>query len=143
TGGGATSKMGVLPLPNEENWFLVTFNGARNNSYHPQITISSVDDIRFDLFSGASCSAPTLSCPNESNNPSTNIKNWEEIANQGGNEGGIHCGSSTLACNSPCDCGRPAYNGMPVVGSNGSIYIKVHRVTGSPTCHTYTLSVTD
>jgi hypothetical protein len=30
---------------------------------------------------------------------------------------------------------------MPVVGNNGTVYIRVHRVTGGPTCNTYTLTV--
>jgi hypothetical protein len=147
-GGGSTSKVGVLPLPNEENWFQVTFNGTRDTSYHPHVTISSVDDIRFDIFNGLNCSSPTLSCPGEGNAPSSNRTNWEVFWSNGDGRAtsglacGAGCGPQQCVCNS-CVCTSTGYNGMQAPGNGGTIYIKVHRVTGSPTCHTYTLSVTD
>jgi hypothetical protein len=141
---GSTSRTGVLPLAGEENWFIVTFNGTRNNSYHPHITISASggDDIRFDIFTGPTCGGGTLSCPSEGGGAAANITNWEEVENQGADQSGLGCGSSTVRCNTTCNC-TTGYIAMPVVGSNGTVFIRVHRVFGSPTCNSYTLSVVD
>jgi hypothetical protein len=137
--GGSTSKSGVLPLAGEENWFQVTFNGSTsNNSYHPHITISSTggDDVRFDVFNGSSCSAGTLSCPGEGGSAATNRTNWEVLAQPGGSAGAPGCGNTTN-CNT-CNC-TSAFTALPFVGT---VYIRVHRVGGSPTCNSYTVSVT-
>jgi hypothetical protein len=143
---GSVSKTGVLPLAGEENWFQVTFVAPLNNSYHPHITISTSavgDDIRFDLFNGG-CGAGTLSCPSEFGSAATNRTNWE-VRSTNGDEGAIGCGAGCgrdqCVCHS-CNC-TSAYNGMPQVGSGGTVFIRVHRASGSPTCNTYTLSVTD
>jgi len=140
--GQSTSRTGVLPLASEENWFVVTFNGARTtNSYHPRITVTSAggDNIRFDILNG--CGGSTLNCPNEGGSAAA-VTNWEEVSNGLGDPNGIGCGNSTTACNSTCNC-TSAYSGMPAVGNNGTVYIRVHRITGSPTCNNYSLSVTD
>jgi hypothetical protein len=147
---GSTSKSGVLPLAGEENWFLVTFNGALGTGYHPHVSISSTggDDIRFDVFNGASCFSGTLSCPGESNSAAANRTNWEVFWTNGDPNAtvGLGCGASggvdKNICNS-CSCSSFGYNGMAAVGNGGSVYVRVHRVTGSPTCHSYTLSVSD
>jgi hypothetical protein len=141
------SRTGVLPLAGEENWFQVTFNGATNTSYHPHITVSAAggDDVRVDVFNGSSCSAATLSCPGEGNSAATNRTNWEMFWSNGDPSAtaGIGCGASggpnKNICNS-CSCTATGYNPMPTAGT---VYIRVHRVTGSPTCNSYTLSVTD
>jgi hypothetical protein len=136
-------RSGVLPLAGEENWFKVTFVGdVNNNAYHPHITITSgSDDIRFDVQSGASCSSGLLSCPAEGNGAAANLKNWEVKASPGGNITGVACGAgcgpNKCICNG-CVCTSTGFSPLPFVGT---VYIKVHRVTGSPTCNTYTLSV--
>jgi hypothetical protein len=144
--GQSFSKLGVLPLAGGENWFSVTFNGSTDPSYHPQISIAATggDDIRFDVQSGSSCSAGALNCAVEGNAAATNRTNWEIVWSNGDPNAtfGVGCGDTSRVCNS-CNCTASGYNGMPQAGYFGTVFIRVHRVTGAPTCHSYTLTVKD
>jgi hypothetical protein len=135
----STTRTGVLPLAGEENWFVVNFVGSGNVN-HPHVTIAGTDDIRFDMMNGSSCAAPSLSCPGEGNSPATNRTNWE-VATTGGDVNGISCGAACgpnqCTCKT-CSCTGTPYSPTPPVGT---VYIKVHRVTGTPTCHPYTLTI--
>jgi hypothetical protein len=126
----------------EENWFSVTFNGATDSHYHPHITISAVagDDIRFDVFNySESCSAAPLLCPAEGNSAATNITNWD--MSFVGDANGIGCGD-TFRCNT-CSCTVAGNTMLPQAHTFSSVFIKVHRVFGRPTCNNYVLTVID
>jgi len=113
---GSTMRTGVLPLAGEENWFLATFQYTTATNYHPAITLTGTGMV-FDVFT--SCSLGVLNCTTEGGQ-STSRTSWEV---QGG-------GAPTGLTYSP-------------TGSVGTVYIRVRRASGSPTCGTYTLTVSN
>jgi hypothetical protein len=133
-GPGASMQVtGVLPLTTSENWFQVTFSSGGS---HPKITISATDMISFDVTSGT-CSGGHPMCMDTSA-PATRLAVWE-VSTTGGSASGVGCGSSTLTCNSTCNCTTP-YAPTPSVGT---LLVRVYRPTGSPTCNAYTLTVSN
>jgi hypothetical protein len=117
--GGTQPFTGVLPSSGEENWFQVSFPDANKLGYHPRASITSADgDILFDVYQG-SCALTALGC----------------------GEGGSALGMTTWEvfganCDSDGGC-------TPAVGSSGQILIRVFRASATPTCHAYTLTLSD
>jgi hypothetical protein len=116
-GGGGNSRTGTLPRSFQQDWFLVNFPDAGNQSYHPSISLSSTDgNIVMDVFNG--CGGAYSGCP-EQGSGATAIKGWESyVAN-----------NASLS--------------IPLVGSGGTMAIRVYRLGGGVSCTQYTLSVSD
>jgi hypothetical protein len=113
--GNTSSGSGVLPGPNEADWFVVQFTGnADNVNYHPKIVLTSSDpNIRFDVFYGCG------------NGICSQLLTWE-ISYTGGDPTG------------------QTWAPIPPPGdANGNVYIEVLRPTGNPTCASYSLAITN
>lgn len=126
--GGKVTETGVLPLAGEENWFEVDFNQYTATNFAAQITITPSSEFLFNVYT-ASCSAVPA---NQASNP------------PGGtcqDTGGSSLGLATWAM-SETDTLTPIGT-YPTVGTAGVVYIEVYRASGSPTCDSYTLTITD
>ncbi len=117
-GVGATpiTRSGALPLANEENWFLVTFQYTTATSYHPQISLAGGGFV-FDVYTD--CSFTPLGCATEGGS-SVDRTSWEVTG--GGNSTGL------------------TYAPTPSVGT---VYIRVRRGSGALSCSSYTLTVSN
>jgi hypothetical protein len=122
--GGSETVSGVLALAGEENYFQVSFTGANNNcSYHPKITLTTNPNNEYQLDILKGCGSP-LGCGTEGGT-STNVTDWEVFYTAG-------------VCPSP----EPIY--IPPVGNGGTVIFVVHRVAGgTPTCDSYTVTISD
>jgi len=123
----STQRSGVIPSSGGENWFVVTFAYTTATSYHPSISLTSAagNTFVFDLYT--SCSLGTLACGSEGG-LSTARTSWDVIG--GGASNGVGC-TGLGTCTS-------AYSATPSVGT---VFIKVRRASGAPTCGGYTLTV--
>ena len=110
--------IGVLPAPNEANWFQVTFGGTVGGGAKPKIVLTSANsNIVFDLQSNG-CGGPAWPCGTEGGN-ATNVTSWDESEQ---NDGMHH----NTVSNNP-----------------GTQMIRVHNKTSTPTCDYYTLAISD
>ena len=122
--GSSMTVAGVLPIAGAENWFQASFPDASQSAYHPLVNISSPDgDIAFDLYFD-SCSLTPLGC-NEGGNVSAKTS-WE-VSND---------------CMPDPDLGA-CQALTPLVGTSGTILIRVFRRTAAATCNAYSLSLSD
>ncbi len=127
TVGGSTSVTGNLPAMGLADWITVNFSGNGDPSYHPRISFMTNpgNNLRFDVYSN--CNGGAQAC-GEGGNASARVS-WEVLYTGG-------------------DFSPPAGQGavqsfmaIPPVGNNGQVYIKVYRVSGTPDCSSYTLSI--
>jgi hypothetical protein len=117
--GQTFSYSGNLVPAGNEAWFIVTFTGNADPSYHPAITLSTNPGNAFQLDVRTNCAGATLTC---------------------GVEGGVSNGVTAW------ETFRPGANGynipIPPVGNNGTVLVRVYRKAGFPvTCQSYTLTV--
>lgn len=124
--GANTTKTGNLPTTGEENWFNVTFGGQGGTTYHPKIVLTSPgSQFVFDIVSN--CTGGAQACGSESG--TANFRTTWEVTS-GGDPAGV--GINT-----------PTYSPTPAVGTNGTVWIRVYRATGNPTCDNYTLTISN
>jgi hypothetical protein len=118
--GGSTSRSAPLPNLNQENWFSVTFQYTSAPSYHPHIilTVPAGNTMVMDVTTDCST---TFNCVAEGGGVSTARTEWEVTG--GGDSSGT------------------GYSPTGSVG--GTTYIRVRRTSGSPTCGSYTLSISN
>jgi hypothetical protein len=139
SGGSAPTQIGHLPLAFEEKWYRVNFSSPPSSSpvHYANIIITSDDgSIRFDVLRGPCTGTSALNCGD--GGVSTSRYSWDQ--QQVGDASGIVCGSSTKACQTTCNCSRPAYDQVPAVGV---VFIRVFRPGGAATCVKYSLTVND
>jgi hypothetical protein len=111
---------GVLPIGGETNWYEFSFPDYTAATFHAKITLSTNPGSEF-LFNvyDPTCSSTALACGDGGN--STARTTWE---------------ISETDLNSPIDA-------FPAVGSGGVVYVEVYRASASPTCDSYTLTISD
>jgi hypothetical protein len=121
--GGNATKSGNIPTAGQENWFSVTFGNTGSTTYHPMVTLSTNpnNEFVFDIFSN--CSGGTQACGTEGG--TANFRTTWEVVNNNGQTNG------------------QTWAPTPAVGSGGTIYIRVYRATGNPTCDGYVLTMTN
>jgi hypothetical protein len=133
------TQFGRLPFTNEERWYRINFTSAPTPGHYAHVDISSDDGtFRVDVYRGSSCGTLGLTgCASEGGN-SFGLTSWD--LGQVGDTNGIHCGSSTVHCNSTCNCTWPAYNQLPAAGL---VFIRVRRNGGAASCFRYALNASD
>lgn len=121
--GGSTTLTGNLPAAMLESWFQLSFGGSnKDHAYHPHVALSTnpSNEFLFDVISG--CSGPSLACgETTADGGSVGLTDWEELygPDAGTGDGGIP---------------------VPPVGS---VYVRVYRAPGKPTCDSFVLTVSD
>jgi hypothetical protein len=118
--GATTSETGVVPVASEQDWFHVTFTGNTSTSYHPKIVLTGDPDLRMNIYSN--CSGTELTCADGSG---AGVTTWE-----------VSYTGTALATD-------PDYIAVPPVGAGGEVWVEVYRSTGSPTCTSFTISVSN
>jgi hypothetical protein len=108
---------GHLPS-SQADYFFVSFTGNSNVGYHPTIILSGDAGIVFDVYSDSNCGSDMCGL---------SITTWEVY----------------YPPNPPQPYGGNSFAAIPNVGANGTVYIKVFRATGSPTCNSYTLAISN
>lgn len=120
----STIYTGNLPQAGQEAWLTVTFTGNTSTSYHPHVRLTGgAGEFIFDVFS--SCSGTAMSCGTEGGS-SSGVTDWEVLYTAGDP-------SNPLGLFQP----------VPAVGTSGTIFIRVRRASGSPTCTNYSLTVSN
>ena len=114
--GGTITRMGNLPTPNEENWFLVTFSYNNQPAYHPTITLTPATGTTMVMDVQGTCGA----APGCGLGGGNGMTMWEAFG------GGAPTGQT--------------YSPTPSVGQ---LYIRIYQTGGARTCAQYTLTVTD
>jgi hypothetical protein len=130
-GGTAGGHTGKLPDNTKSDWYAITFYGWANTNkkYHPMIQLTQGDPgVVFEVRNGCSASGP-LSCQDGTAQTTTL---WETY--YGGSD--------------PANGGDPSSPGWQAMGPAGGIagptvYIRVFRANGNPTCNPYTLTITN
>jgi len=127
--GASTSATGVLPFAGDENWFSVTFTGNNSTSFHPNVFFSNNPngEYVFDMqpnACGGTCNpaVPATCCGSEGNGPCVAKVDWETF---------YQVGFNCIGSNRPNQC-----NLIPI----GTVYIRVYRATGGPTCDSFTIN---
>jgi hypothetical protein len=112
--GGSASKSGVLPGPNEADYFVVTFPAAGRTdlSYHPKIVLTATAGIVFDVTTDCSTA---VSCSDPASGAGLS-STWEEFDSIPAPGAGPNSTGAALG-----------------TGGNGTLYIKVYRSSGTPT----------
>jgi hypothetical protein len=119
--GGTINQTGQLPGAGESDWLQVTFtNDAGNKNFHPHIyfVTNPNNEFAFDLVT--SCGGQPLPCGDGGS--CTGKTEWEVFYG-------------------PQATGNPGDPNWSPIGNIGTVYLRVHRVTGSPTCDTYQLVI--
>jgi hypothetical protein len=116
---GTITETGVLPLAGEENWFEVDFVDYTATNFNGAITISPSSEFLFNVYT-ASCASTLLACGDEGTT-SKGLASW---------------GMTETDTMTPISTFPPA-------GTAGVVYIEVYRASATPTCDTYTLTITD
>jgi hypothetical protein len=120
TGNGS----GKLP-GNSADWFTVTFTGQSNIQFHPSISLTGDTGVVFDIYTD--CSGTT-----------------SEIC---GNENGNCVGKTTWETQYTCQNASPSctVNGQQsfIQSPVGTVYVKVYRASGAPTCNSFALSISN
>jgi hypothetical protein len=127
---------GVLPTTGESNWYSFTFatdNGT--TTYHPKILLTGGDvtglgtGVVFAVYTACSGSvggplATTCSISGGDNTGEGALTTWEI---------------------QDTDALAPVGTRVPItdISATGEVWIEVYRATGSPTCNSYTLTVSD
>ncbi len=122
----------LYPATPNQAYFVVTFTGNTNTSYHPKITISDpLNEFLIEVTSD--CSTAITTCNATGDLTSSNgVTSWEE---------------SYVGPNPPADPNTYPVTGdkfeaIPPVGNNGVVYVKVYRKGAVTNCNNqYTLTV--
>jgi hypothetical protein len=112
----------------EQAWFVINFpsNGSNpSTAYHPHIALTQgAGEYKFDVQSNCG-GALAFTCNTAGD--SSNATNLTSFDVQGGG-----------------DYGTNTYGAVPAVGTNGQVYIKVHRAnTSAVSCNPFTLVISD
>jgi hypothetical protein len=135
-GHAAIDETGVLPTAGESNWYSFTFaTDTGTTAYHPKIALTGADVT--GLGTGVVFAVYT-SCAGSVGGP---------LATTCSFSGGDNTGEGALTTweiqdtdpNTPIDTHVPITD----ISATGEVWIEVYRATGSPTCNTYTLAVSD
>ncbi len=121
--GASTTRSGNLPTLGQENWFQVTFANQSGLTYHPkvQLTTNPGNEFIFDVRSN--CGGGTLACAVESG--VADGRTLWEVATNAGDTTGL------------------TFAPTPPVGTAGSVWIRVRRVSSSATCNGYVLTISN
>src|SRR5262249_30719540 len=105
----------------KETWYVVTFSGNTNVSYHPHVRFTNNPGSAFQFDIRSTCAGSTLSC---------------------GIEGGV---SNALTAWETFVIASTGYkNPIPPVGNGGTILIHVFRKPSAPvTCSSYSLTISN
>jgi len=119
--GQSQAYTGNLVPAGREAWFIVTFTGNGNTSYHPHVRFTTNPGSAFQFDIRSDCGGSALACGTEGGT-SNGLTDWETS--------------------------KPAANGynnvIPPVGNNGTILIRVFRKAGAPvTCASFTLTISN
>jgi hypothetical protein len=115
-------KTGQLPAAGESDWLQVTFSNEGNKSFHGHIffTANPNNEFAFDL--NSNCNPTPLNCGDGGS--CTGKTEWE-----------VFYGAQAT--------GNPTDANWSPIGAIGTVYIRVYRVTGAPSCDNYTLRITE
>ncbi|HEY8040574.1 MAG TPA: hypothetical protein VIF15_12300 [Polyangiaceae bacterium] len=116
--GQTVNQQGVAPAAGESDWLQVTFASESNKAFHAHITFTSNPGSQFAFDLSSSCGTP-LGCTEGGS--CTGKTDWEVYY----------------------AAGDPTGSTWAPIGAIGTIYIRVYRVTGSPTCDQWALSVSE
>jgi|GEM_PF-2711391 len=118
--GQTITKTGVLPAAGESDWLQVTFSNEGNKGFHGKIAFAANPNNEFAFDVDSSCNATPLPCGDGGS--CTSKTTWE-----------VFYGAQAS--------GNPGDPNWQPIAPIGTVYIRVYRVSGSPTCDTYTLTV--
>jgi hypothetical protein len=121
----------MAPRTVTDAWFTLTFGGNGQFSFHPKITITSLNN-EFEMNVNSNCAGGTLNtCGDNGTSYSDGVLTWEEFYTAGDPTSKTAGGASN-------------FNAIALPGSNGQVWIHVYRKNGAtPTCNQYTITASD
>jgi hypothetical protein len=121
---------GKLPSNSEADWFYVNFTGNGDINFHPHVSIGGDTGIVFSVYGG--CGGTPLGCLDGS---AQGVIAWDEYYDMTQNP--------KPDPNSKAQNGTSNFIAIAPVAGTGTIYIKVFRANGNPTCNQFTLTVSN
>ncbi len=120
--GQTVSKSGQLPVAGESDWIQVTFSNEGNKAFHALVTFATNPNNEFAFDIDSDCSPTSLPC----------------------GEGGSCTGKTTWEVFYGAQAtGNPGDPSWQPIAPIGSVYIRVYRVSGGPTCDQWTLNISE
>jgi hypothetical protein len=120
--GQTVTQTGLLPGPNESDWLQVTFSNEGNKAFHGHIYFTANPNGEFAFDVDSNCSPAPLPCGDGGS--CTGKTAWE-----------VFYGAQAT--------GNPGDPNWQPIAPIGTVYVRVYRVSGSPTCDQYTLAVSE
>jgi hypothetical protein len=155
--GGMTTATGLLPGPGSADWFIVTFSGQTDLTFHPGITVTGDKGIVFDVYSA--CPAGSGPADGGLIEGGVDAGITVDAGDAGLRDGAVPPGPAPCSMEGGTCVGKTSWDTQYTCGTGvppcsptqpnfvpipfGTAYIKVYRTSGTPDCKSFTLNATN